>query len=240
MIDLLNSLDSQIYLFFNGMHTPLLDTFMSLFTGRFIWIPLYVTLAAMLVRTFGVKLGGVYLLGIGMAILLTDQTCATVLRPIFERLRPSHPDNPLSEFATLVNGYRGGTYGFPSCHSANSFALATFICCLIRRPRIRAFILVWALLNSYTRLYLGVHYPGDLLAGGLIGAFFGYVCYRVTTHYNPRKRDESLAGMGRPVVTLPELRLTSDITYRPAITIGDLTISVGVVTMLGIAAASVI
>lgn len=232
MIDFLNNIDSQIYLFFNGMHHPLMDTFMTLFTGRFVWIPLYLALAGLLLKGFGVKLGSLYILAIGAAILLTDQTCATVLRPMFERLRPSNPENPLSQFAILVNDYRGGRYGFPSCHSANSFALATFVCCLIKRPKIQAFMIFWAILNSYTRLYLGVHYPGDLLAGGIIGAAFGYLSYRVAVRFYPEKRVEALHGLGRPMLTLPTgSRFHGDVPSQAGITIGDIMIGVGVATM---------
>ena len=195
------------------MHAPAIDSFMMLFTGRFIWVPMYIAIVLMLLKTFGWKLTGVYVLALALAITLTDQTCATIIRPIVARLRPSNPENPLSELAILVDGYRGGRYGFPSCHSANSFALATFVSCLIRRPRMIAFIIGWAVLNSYTRLYLGVHYPGDLLVG---------------------------AAMGRPLFSIPtRLQLTSGERLSVGITVGDLMIGVGVATIFFIIVSSV-
>lgn len=237
MLDFLIDIDTQIYLFFNGMHTPMLDRFMMLFTGRFIWIPMYVALATMLVKTFGPKLAGIYLIAIGVAIALTDQTCATFIRPAVARLRPSNPDNPLSALAVIVDGYRGGKYGFPSCHSANSFALATFICCLIKRRKFVIFIISWAVLNSYTRLYLGVHYPGDLLVGAIIGSAFGYLCYRVSRHIKPSHRRESLSEMGKPLFSIPTgMQLSDGQNASIGITIGDMTIAVGMATIIYIMA----
>lgn len=89
------------------------------------------------------------------------------------RLRPSNPENPLSEMVHIVGGYRGGSYGFPSCHAANSFALASFLTLLFANRKLSLFIFAWAVLNSYSRVYLGVHYPGDLLVGAIIGTAAG-------------------------------------------------------------------
>ena len=240
MIDFLNNVDTQIYLFFNSMHAPAIDSFMMLFTGRFIWVPMYIAIVLMLLKTFGWKLTGVYVLALALAITLTDQACATIIRPIVARLRPSNPENPLSELAILVDGYRGGRYGFPSCHSANSFALATFVSCLIRRPRMIAFIIGWAVLNSYTRLYLGVHYPGDLLVGAVIGSGFGYICYIFARRFEPELREASLAAMGRPLFSIPtRLQLTSGERLSVGITVGDLMIGVGVATIFFIIVSSV-
>lgn len=177
MIEFFDNIDSTVFLFFNGMRAPFLDTFMMLFTDRFIWVPFYVMLAGLLFRGGGWKAGTLYLAALIIAITLTDQTCASIIRPIAVRMRPSNLENPLSEFAQVVNDYRGGDYGFPSCHSANSFALAVFISLFYRRKTMAFVMFIWALLNSYTRLYLGVHYPGDLIVGAAIGCSFGFICY---------------------------------------------------------------
>ena len=89
MLEFLNQIDTSVFLFFNGMHTPFLDRFMMLFTGRFIWIPMYAAILIVLLRTHGVKSAGIYVLAIALAITLTDQTCATFIRPMVERLRLS-------------------------------------------------------------------------------------------------------------------------------------------------------
>lgn len=170
MDNIFNYIDSQLLLFFNGMHTQWLDSFMMMATGRFVWVPMYATILFILFRTFPRRDAALYTLAIVAAIVFADQVCASLLRPIFERLRPAHPENPLSQWVQIVDGYRGGRYGFPSCHGSNSFALATILALIIRSARFSRFIFFWAALNSYTRLYLGVHYPGDLLAGALIGS----------------------------------------------------------------------
>lgn len=166
-------IDSQLLLLANSCHTEWADHFMMMFSGRFIWIPMYVALAFIIFRHFPLKRALIVLVGVGIAITLADQTCATLIRPIVGRLRPSNLDNPLSAFITVVDGYRGGSYGFPSCHAANSFALIAFMMLVVPRRRLAAFLLGWAVVNSYSRLYLGVHYPGDLLAGSIVGLICG-------------------------------------------------------------------
>lgn len=157
MIDWLNTIDSQVFLALNGLHAPYFDAFMKLFTGKWIWVPMY---AAVLVC-------------VALAITIADQVCATLIRPEVCRLRPSNPENPLSEMVHIVGGYQGGSYGFPSCHAANSFALASFLTLLFANRKLSLFIFAWAVLNSYSRVYLGVHYPGDLLVGAIIGTAAG-------------------------------------------------------------------
>lgn len=176
MTEFLNEIDTAIFLAVNGVHSPFFDSFMTLFTGRFIWIPMYVMVLWILFRNRTRTAAFIYLLMLVVAIAVTDQFCASVIRPAVERMRPSNPHNALSQFTYIVNEYRGGNYGFPSCHAANSFALAAFLSLLVKRWGFTVFIVTWAVLNSYSRLYLGVHYPGDLMAGALIGCAAGLLC----------------------------------------------------------------
>lgn len=169
MIDI----DTSVFLFLNGFHSSFWDCFMSMYSGRFIWVPMYATVLFLLYRVFGWKTATVYALAIGLSITVADQACATWIRPYVERLRPSNLDNPLSAFTQVVDGYRGGSYGFPSCHAANSFAFASFMAMMVSRRGFTLFIVLWAILNCYTRVYLGVHYPGDLLVGTVIGVAVG-------------------------------------------------------------------
>lgn len=118
MIEFLNNLDTSIFLAVNGAHSPFFDTFMTMFTGRFIWIPMYAMVLWILFKSCRWQTATAYLVALVCAILLTDQTCASVIRPAVERLRPSNLENTLSDYAYIVNGYRGGSYGFPSCHAA--------------------------------------------------------------------------------------------------------------------------
>lgn len=193
MIDFLINIDTEILLFLNSLHAHWLDSFMSMATGRFVWVPMYATILFILFRTFPRREACIYTVGVVLAIVFADQICATVLRPQFERLRPSNPDNPVSELVHIVDDYRGGRYGFPSCHGSNSFALATILALIVGTPRFTRFIFFWAALNAYTRLYLGVHYPGDLITGAAIGsagaAAIYYAMRGLASLYNRRVPD---------------------------------------------------
>lgn len=172
-MSLIEFIDSQLLLLANSCHTDWADHFMMMFTGRFIWIPMYIALAFIIFRHFEWRKALVVFVGVGVSIALADQICATLIRPYVGRLRPSNLDNPLSAFVTVVDGYRAGRHGFPSCHAANSFALIAFMTLLVPRRRLVWFLLIWAVVNSYSRLYLGVHYPGDLIVGAAVGALCG-------------------------------------------------------------------
>lgn len=203
MIDFLNNIDTEIFLFFNSHHTLFLDRFMTLFTGRFIWVPMYAMVLVIMLRALRPRQAMMYIVALVVAIALTDQTCASVIRPLVERLRPSNLENPLSAFTQIVGGYRGGSYGFPSCHAANSFALATFLALTVRRRGFVAFIMGWALVNSYSRLYLGVHYPGDLFVGAIIGSTFAWICYLVVKRFDRTSSRERSEAAVRPIFMLP-------------------------------------
>lgn len=181
MIDTLSAIDEQVLLFFNGHHTAFLDEVMLLVTGKLIWIPFYIMLMDMLFRKLGSKYALMTLLAVGLAILLADQICASLIRPYVARLRPTNPDNPIYPLLNLVNGYARGGYGWPSCHAANTFALATLLSVVFRKNSFTLFIFAWAVLVSFSRVYLGVHYPGDILCGAIIGSFLGYLSIKIVT-----------------------------------------------------------
>lgn len=201
IIEIINDIDTQIFLFFNGLRHESLDIGVKLFSSKFVWVPMYASILYILLRTFSWKKVALYMLCIVLAITLSDQTCATLIRPLVERMRPSNLANPLSEFVHIVNNYRGGRYGFPSCHAANSFALAVFLSCMMGNRPFSIFIFVWAFLNSYSRIYLGVHYPGDLLIGGIIGSFFGWLCYRAARLLDNTDREQLSSSFATPIST---------------------------------------
>lgn len=164
----------------NAAHTGFTDLFMWYMSDRWVWTPLYLTVIMLVFRKYRTPGSFVCLLLMGLMIALTDQACASIIRPAVARLRPSNPDNPVSVTLHFVNGYRGGRFGFPSCHAANSTAFAVCSALLLRDRRFTAIITTWALLVSYSRVYLGVHYPGDILGGILAGCLAGALCYRIT------------------------------------------------------------
>lgn len=172
-------MDEKLLLLLNRWHTPFFDQLMWMVSDKWVWVPLYVLLAGLIVRRYSWKGGLLCLLMIALAVAATDQTCASLLRPLVGRLRPSNPDNPISTAIHLVNGYRGGRFGFPSCHAANSFTLAVFVSCCFRRRRVTLSMLAWAMVVAYSRIYLGVHYPGDVATGMVVGCLYGAVFYGI-------------------------------------------------------------
>lgn len=173
----LSDIDARLLLIVNGAHGPFFDSVMWCISGRWIWVPFYAVLAYLLFRRMSWKRASICLVTIGLIILAADQTCATLIRPEIGRLRPANLNNPLSSFVHVVNGYRGGRYGFPSCHAANTFALAVFMSLVIRHKWFTVMMFSWAFIVSYSRMYLGVHYFGDLFCGATIGSLFAVLFY---------------------------------------------------------------
>lgn len=173
----LSDIDARLLLIVNGAHSPFFDAVMWCISGRWVWIPFYAVLAYLLFRRMSWKRASICLVTIGLIILAADQTCATLIRPEIGRLRPANLNNPLSSFVHVVNGYRGGRYGFPSCHAANTFALAVFMSLVIRHKWFTVMMFSWAFIVSYSRMYLGVHYFGDLFCGATIGSLFAVLFY---------------------------------------------------------------
>lgn len=173
----LSDIDARLLLIVNGAHSPFFDAVMWCISGRWIWLPFYAVLAYLLFRRMSWKRASICLVTIGLIILAADQTCTTLIRPEIGRLRPANLNNPLSSFVHVVNGYRGGRYGFPSCHAANTFALAVFMSLVIRHKWFTVMMFSWAFIVSYSRMYLGVHYFGDLFCGATIGSLFAVLFY---------------------------------------------------------------
>lgn len=178
----LSDIDARLLLIVNGAHSPFFDSVMWCISGRWIWVPFYAVLAYLLFRRMSWKRASICLVTIGLIILAADQTCATLIRPEIGRLRPANLNNPLSSFVHVVNGYRGGRYGFPSCHAANTFALAVFMSLVIRHKWFTVMMFSWAFIVSYSRMYLGVHYFGDLFCGATIGSLFAVLFYYIQNY----------------------------------------------------------
>lgn len=191
LLQQLADIDTDLLLAINGWRSQWADYFMYAVSGRLIWAPMYAAIVYVIIRNLSWKLVLGCIITIALTIAFTDQSCASLIRPLACRLRPSNPDNPISGLVQIVNGYRGGRYGFPSCHAANTFGLAFFVVYVFRHRGLSTFTVIWALLNCYSRAYLGVHYPGDLLAGalvGFVGASLCYVLFRLAMRYKRPSR----------------------------------------------------
>ena len=200
MIDFLIELDQTILVGINGFNSQWADNFMMLCSEKWVWVLLYAACVLSLIRVYGYRRAVYIFLGILATVLLCDMICHDVLRNIFQRLRPSNVDNPFSESLRFVNGYRGGTYGFPSLHATNSFTFATALSCIVSKKWVAIMLAVWALLNCYSRLYLGVHYPSDILCGAIIGVTVGYAASLIIKQFILKSRASDSKGGSMGVV----------------------------------------
>jgi len=171
--------DNNLFLLINGAHNQTFDFIMWWISKPITWLPLYILMAYIIIRKYK-QSGIIFIILAGLLIALSDQTSVHLFKNVFQRLRPCH--NPeLQGLVHMVNGKCGGSYGFVSSHAANMFAVATYVF-LILRKHYRYFSLglfFWAALVSYSRIYLGVHYPADVFAGALLGVVCGIITWYI-------------------------------------------------------------
>ena len=177
IVDTLIHYDQELLLVLNGLHAPWADTLMYWITFKFTWIPMYLALAIITIKAEGKKSISIFIAVI-VAVALADQITSGIMKPYFHRFRPCHePD--LAGMVHEITGC-GGRFGFASSHASTSFAVAGVWFVLLRdKVSYMWLLLVWAALYSYSRVYAGVHYPGDILVGALIGILVAWVCIRL-------------------------------------------------------------
>lgn len=197
MLETLNAWDQSVFLFLNGIHASWADPIFWAISGTVTWIPFYAFLLFVIIRKYSNAFRdfqwqsvALLVVSIALTITLADQTASGFMKPFFERLRPSHAPELEGLVHLLKKGngdiYKGGKFGFVSSHAANSFALMLFVIRVVRHNMLSIFMVVWAIVVSYSRIYLGVHYPGDLLGGALVGMLAGYVGSALYLNFIPK------------------------------------------------------
>lgn len=178
-LQFLIDLDREVLTFLNGSDSLFLDSLMSTLTSGLTWVPLYLALFYLVVKN-NETMQQIFLVVVSVAacVALADIMADLVMKPFVARWRPCN-DPAFKDAVDVVGNMRGGDYGFFSAHAANTMSLAMFFSLLVRNKTFSWMMMGWSLLNCYTRMYLGLHYPGDILCGLLWGALIGSVVYFV-------------------------------------------------------------
>ena len=177
-MDALQQFDAGIFSVINGWHAAYFDSFMWLVTKIATWIPMILMLLYLLYFKKGWRKTVAVVLAIALVILIADQVSASIIKPLVERARPSHNES-LQSTIHIVNGYRGGPFGFVSSHAANCFGIALLLAMIFKNRLFTGTMVVWATLMCYSRIYLGVHYPGDIVCGAILGFLAAWLVYRI-------------------------------------------------------------
>jgi undecaprenyl-diphosphatase len=175
-MNFVENIDRIIFLFLNGLNSSWIDQVMFFLSSFWIWIPIIVLFIYMAVKVFKKKFW-IPMLFVIVCFAITDQG-TNLLKKTVKRNRPTH-NTEISQQVHTVNAYRGGQYGFFSGHAANSFGLAFLSLLFIRKKYYTIIVIIWASLVSYSRIYLGVHYPSDVIVGIIYGSAIAYLLYYV-------------------------------------------------------------
>lgn len=175
-IDNLISGDQALFLWLNGFNNSFWDPVMACITNKYTWIPIYLLLLIKIVRTYG-RTGWIYFSAMVVAVLLADFITSGIMKPYFERPRPCH-DPVIGHLVHQVTGC-GGRFGFASSHASTSFAVITSLWLFTRHqlPWMK-WLFIWTLIYSYSRIYVGVHYPGDILVGAIVGILVALLIHK--------------------------------------------------------------
>jgi undecaprenyl-diphosphatase len=188
MLEQLLHIDTEILLVINGWHAPWADTLMWIISAKATWIPLYLLLIGLLVWRYRkpamtnvkwlqkVPVCVVMIAMIGLAVGVADFIASGILKELVARPRPTRVPE-LEGVLHLVNGYRSGRYGFVSSHAANTMVCALLFSMIWRNKIATVGLMLWVAANCYSRMYLGVHYPLDILGGLMVGTLVALTAY---------------------------------------------------------------
>ncbi len=177
LIEKLKQFDIDLFFSINGCHNNFFDNLMLLFSNKIFWIPIYVLILFLLYKKFNLKSFLLVIVLTATCITLADQISVHFFKNTFLRYRPCHNET-YGNMVHLVDKC-GGKYGFVSSHAANFFSIAVFLGLILRKKikYIFPLLIVWAILIGYSRIYLGRHYPSDVMAGALLGTTIGIIMY---------------------------------------------------------------
>lgn len=178
MLERILPYETNLFFLINGSHTYFTDCIMWLFSGSAVWIPIAVFLIFFLVYRKKWTEWLPLLIAIAILFICCDQFSSSLIKPAFTRLRPTHYPEMMDHVRTLY-GYTGGQYGFLSGHATNSFGFAMFTSLVFRKKIYSISIFIWAVIMAYSRIYLGVHFVSDVIAGAISGITIGYIVFKL-------------------------------------------------------------
>lgn len=216
--------ERELFLWLNDLHNSFWNSFMWIYSDKFTWIPLAIVALGVFTYKIEYKKSILLILCIALTFTLCDQLSASVIKPFFERYRPTHhPD--FSQWVNTVNNYTGGRYGFVSAHAANGFGIALFLSLVFRYRYLTITLFTWALTTSYSRIYLGVHFISDVIGGMIVGVLVGVFVFQVFRYARKYILKESDVMVQEPFYTIARANIL-------CITILVLVLSIVVISLM--------
>ena len=178
MLETLENIDKFLFLLVNNARTSFLDAIIPYVTQFPYWTPFFALIIYFLYKQFQKKI--ILVVACFAVLIAISDPTANLIKKSVKRYRPTHNTEIATQVKT-IDDYKGGQYGFVSSHAANSFGIAFLLLFLLKPnyPLLKISVFMWALFISYTRIYLGVHYPADIIGGAIVGAFAAFITYRL-------------------------------------------------------------